>query len=246
LKRKIEILQEKKKYIAFFPDVYHFFPCSKDQAEFLEKGIALEGFQQKMDSLISLKEKELLEERQLKKNAEAKKNVEIFGKENPLILGRLIINPTSRCNLNCKYCYNYNYWKTGGMSFEIALAALDNLYRMYEAVRVIHFIGGEPLLNIQLIESVCSWISQRFQEKFIKILPVFAVVTNGTVADPHIIETLKKFKIQVVVSVDGGQEVNDVNRVYPNGKGSYHTIYKNFHRFAKAGLEPKIQVTYNK
>lgn len=236
MNRDMVILKENENYIAFFPGIYHFFPCTKLQSDFLQNGhkqitenrqyqgdktLSIREFYQKVDIFIKTKADELDNERRIRKNSQAQKDLEIFGKESVRILGRLIMNPSSTCNLMCRYCYAQNYLNgetCRHMSIETARAALENFYRQYDAVRVIHFLGGEPLLNIDVIKYVCSWITKRFKRGIIKMLPVFAIITNGTIVSEEIIKTIKKFKIQVVVSIDGPSDINDKNRVFKMGK----------------------------
>ena len=76
---------------------------------------------------------------------------------------------TKDCQLACKYCYLPG--KTAGkrMSWDTAKAAVDFLLaqtsREFDTESVVFdFIGGEPLLEIDLIDRVCDYIKRRMFE----------------------------------------------------------------------------------
>ena len=69
---------------------------------------------------------------------------------------------TKDCQLACKYCYLVGKNSKERMSFEIAKQAVDyilhdNRLKKYEGV-VWDFIGGEPFLEIDLIDRICDYI----------------------------------------------------------------------------------------
>ena len=62
---------------------------------------------------------------------------------------------TEDCNLNCTYCYLPGKNKKNRMSFEIARKAIDyvlaNESAFPEPHLLLDFIGGEPIMEIDLI-----------------------------------------------------------------------------------------------
>lgn len=69
---------------------------------------------------------------------------------------------TEDCNLRCTYCYQHNKSKRK-MSFETGKKCIDTLFAEDEAnstyinsqdaeIIVLDFIGGEPMLEIELID----------------------------------------------------------------------------------------------
>ena len=73
---------------------------------------------------------------------------------------------TKDCQLACKYCYLVGKNEKERMSFEVAKAAIDYVLDRetdsnfsYESV-VWDFIGGEPFLEIDLIDKICDYIKQ--------------------------------------------------------------------------------------
>lgn len=69
---------------------------------------------------------------------------------------------TQECNLRCKYCYMVDKQSEHRMSFETAKKAVDyfidnkeNLFN--DDYVILAFIGGEPLIEIDLIDKVVDY-----------------------------------------------------------------------------------------
>ncbi len=167
--------------------------------------------------------------------------------EDKLNLIRILV--TNNCNLKCKYCYaldgNYGQ-KITYMSKYIADKVCKYIHDNYKFVREINFFGGEPMLNIEVIEYICNKIVHQYHISSRKI-PTFSVVTNGTVMSEKILEVIKKYKINVTVSLDYPDElVNDDNRIYSNGTGTFKIIDKNINKLIKETDSLfAIEATYN-
>ena len=92
---------------------------------------------------------------------------------------------TKDCQLACKYCYLVGKNSQERMTFNIAKKAVDYIlsnrdYLINDSV-VWDFIGGEPLLEIDLIDSICDYIKEQM---YIKQHPWFnayrfSISTNG-------------------------------------------------------------------
>ena len=76
------------------------------------------------------------------------------------------------CSLRCTYCYQGCKSKKA-MTWEVAKKCVDLLYRMWDEDDktafinkdtrqiILDFIGGEPLLNIEVIDDVCTYFMDR-------------------------------------------------------------------------------------
>ena len=76
---------------------------------------------------------------------------------------------TKDCQLVCKYCYLVGKNSKERMSFETAKKSIDYLlsspkHSNEEAV-VFEFIGGEPFLEIDLIDQICDYIKTQLYIK---------------------------------------------------------------------------------
>lgn len=118
---------------------------------------------------------------------------------------------THNCNLSCVYCYEHNKMTKKRMSIEIAKRELSYYLTNgeYEDIHI-SFIGGEPLLEFDLIRELCEWVwSKQWNKRYL-----FYATTNGTVMT----EDMKKWFIQhkrmfwLGLSLDGRKETHDMNR----------------------------------
>ncbi|MPN48827.1 hypothetical protein SDC9_196439 [bioreactor metagenome] len=111
----------------------------------------------------------------IKANRERKNNYNI----NILDIDTIRINISNACNLACKYCYanGGNYTKPNSlMSKKVAKDIVTFIKNNLNHIETIFFFGGEPLLNIDIIEYICS----EFKDK------KFKLITNGTLINDKI------------------------------------------------------------
>ena len=104
-------------------------------------------------------------------------------------LNRLILHLSNDCNLRCVYCYaNGGHYRTERdlMSKEMLDRIIDVIYREYEHVDRIQFFGGEPLLNMELIDHGCRRMREIEQSRGTDI--DFGIVVNGTLINDRFIE----------------------------------------------------------
>lgn len=136
----------------------------------------------------------------------------------------LIIKPTRKCNLRCSYCHD---WRSRGpkISFEV-LANLTAKALAPNKYRLVNFIwhGGEPLLlGIDFFKKALS-----LQEAFINDnqYVMNSIQTNGTLLNEEWCEFFRRNRFNVGVSIDGPEEIHNLNRSYMTGKGSFQDIVK--------------------
>lgn len=141
------------------------------------------------------------------------------------------------CNLNCIYCYGQggSYGRNRElMPYITAKKAVDLLVNESGDAKelLIVFFGGEPLLNFSVIKQVVQYCDD-LREKINKSFS-FSITTNGTIMDDEIYSFIKNNKISVMLSMDGGKELQDYYRCYENGKGSFEQVSKNIEKFKSA------------
>lgn len=144
-------------------------------------------------------------------------------------LGRITLHVSNDCNLRCKYCFakGGSYQQPCGMmNIETAKSFVDFCVNCFDKIDQIVFFGGEPMLNPPIMKFVCDKFYEYFESGKSSFIPDFGIITNGTILTDEILQFVKKYISVVTVSIDGPKEINDVNRVYKNGKGSYENISK--------------------
>lgn len=94
---------------------------------------------------------------------------------------------------------------------------------------VVSFYGGEPLLNMKLLEFCVNYISKNVDGKKI----IYTITTNGTLLNQQIMEFLSSNRFHTMISLDGAKEEHDLNRKFKSGEGSFDIIMKNINIFKK-------------
>jgi len=139
---------------------------------------------------------------------------------------RITLCVSNDCNLRCKYCYAQggNYGKERQlMNKETAISFVNFCYKEFTDINEILFFGGEPMLNWKIINLICSL----FRDKRIEggnLNPKFSIITNGTCISESIIKLINEYISKITISIDGSKEINDSNRVFKSGKGTYDKI----------------------
>ncbi len=157
---------------------------------------------------------------------------------------------TQNCNLACKYCYVTHKNAHGRMSFDTARRAVDFfLSQDFPQDSVVwDFIGGEPLLEIQLIDQICDYIkveSYRRNHKW-KDRYLINMSTNGVLYDSKPVQTFiakNREKVNFGLTIDGIKAKHDANRVYPDGSGSYEDVIRSVRLWSQQFPEAVTKVT---
>lgn len=148
----------------------------------------------------------------------------------------ILLVVTERCNLTCRYCYEFN--KTGKrMNFETAKRIIDHELEAVEGTEqkvVIQFFGGECMLEFDLIKEIYDYVKGLNIPNF----DCFFAVTNGTMLTSEMKNWLDKHKEDFIcgLSLDGTKEVHDYNR-----SNSYDLI--DFDFFINTWPKQKVKMT---
>ena len=142
---------------------------------------------------------------------------------------------TEDCNLRCKYCYITHKASNAKMSLVVAQKFID--YVLSEFIKkqkavVLVFIGGEPLLEVDLFDQICDYFKIKAFEKNDDWCWNYriSISTNGiNYSDSNVQSFIAKNrgKLSIGISVDGTKEKHDSQRIFPDGSGSYEIIDKN-------------------
>ena len=166
--------------------------------------------------------------------------VQAWRHENAKVLTFVV---TQDCNLRCKYCYMTSKQSEHKMTFDIAKKAIDYFLDQKNQLfdddyLIMEFIGGEPLLEINLIDQIVDYFKVRI---YAENCPWFgryriAISTNGILYSTEKVQRFidkNKNSLSIGISIDGTKEKHDLQRVYPNGKGSYDDVVRNIRLWKK-------------
>ena len=147
---------------------------------------------------------------------------------------------TTACNARCFYCFEAGI-KKAAMTEQTALntAAYIAAHRGGKPVRVAWF-GGEPLLNIRVIDIITDCLRQRDVEFR------SSMSTNGYLFDEALARRVKDdWKMEMVqITLDGTEEVYNARKAYVHPEGSpYQRVLKNIGLLLDEGV--RVQVRLN-
>ncbi len=162
---------------------------------------------------------------------------------------------TEDCQLECKYCYLVGKNKSGKMEFEVARKAIDYLLGEREFITessvVLDFIGGEPFIEIDLIDKICDYFKLKAYELNHPWFNSFrfSFSTNGLMySDKRVQDFISKnrYHLSIQITIDGTKVKHNLQRVYPNGKGSYDNVLKNIPLWLKQFPDSSTKVTISR
>lgn len=149
---------------------------------------------------------------------------------------------TKDCQLACKYCYLVGKNDKERMEWPIAKRAIDYILSheadFSEASVTWDFIGGEPFLEIGLIDRICDYIKTelyRLNHHWFGSYR-FSFSTNGINYDsPQVQKFIEKniTHLSIGITIDGTRQKHDLNRIWKKTKleepdtGSYDHVVKN-------------------
>lgn len=144
---------------------------------------------------------------------------------------------TKDCQLACKYCYLVGKNINERMPFAVAKQAIDYILdnpKMFNDGSVVwDFIGGEPFLEIDLIDQICDYIKLQLFERNHHWFNSyrFSFSTNGiNYHEKKVQDFIAKNRehLSIGITIDGTEKKHDLNRVYKiTEKGSYKDVVKN-------------------
>ena len=161
---------------------------------------------------------------------------------------------TKDCQLACKYCYLVGKNSKERMTYEVAKQAIDYILSHEEDMReesvIWDFIGGEPFLEIGLIDKICDYLKVemfRRQHHWFNSYR-FSFSTNGINYHTPAVQAFIKKNIEhlsIGITIDGTELKHDLNRVYKgDGRGSYKDVVRNIplwlEQFPNAGTKVTI------
>lgn len=166
------------------------------------------------------------------------------GEPNSIQCLQIVYKIAERCNLNCSYCYYYNMGDRTALNRPALASAAgtarlaDWLARGCEELSIpevlVSFHGGEPML-MRAVEfaRTCDLL-------FRTIAPVaelrFSIQTNGTLLTEGWLEALKRFQVNVGVSIDGRRADHDRFRLDHQARSSFEATETTIKRLIDASV----------
>jgi uncharacterized protein len=140
------------------------------------------------------------------------------------------------CNIGCQYCYQHPQRDAGNFAKSYDLEAMKAAI-LRDGSPFILF-GGEPLLMAEDdLEALWSWGLERFGHN--------GVQTNGTLINERHIELFKRYKVEVGISVDGPDTLNDVRWAgsLERTRRTTEKTHAAIERLCQEGIPPSLIIT---
>lgn len=141
------------------------------------------------------------------------------------------------CNLRCRYCYSGEK-SARAMPREVAERAIDLALSRDPLGLELSFFGGEPLLQMGLIEHATGYAEKRLRELAPQSELVLHLNTNATLVNDRVTAWIRRHRVKsVFVSLDGPASVHDRYRLDVAGQGSHRAAKQGLLQLAAAGAE---------
>ena len=130
---------------------------------------------------------------------------------------------TKDCQLACKYCYLVGKNTKERMTWEVAKEAIDYILDREKEFReesvIWDFIGGEPFLEIELIDKICDYLKTEMYRREHHWFNSyrFSFSTNGI---NYHTEKVQRFieknhnHLSIGITIDGTKRKHDLNRIW--------------------------------
>lgn len=149
----------------------------------------------------------------------------------------IIIYLTYKCNLSCDYCF---IKKTNAvMNSKILRKILNWFIKQAGNIKKIDFMGGEPLLCVDLLVGIRGYLNKINKDN--KKIIIRDVPTNGTIINEKIIRLLKKEGIELAFSLDG-KEISH-NSYRTKNRAIFNKIISNIEFYTQNYVLPRINLT---
>jgi uncharacterized protein len=148
----------------------------------------------------------------------------------------VMIIPTLGCPSKCAYCWSSEVGSPV-MSIETVKSIVAWLKDFRNDPVTFTFHGGEPLLaGAEFYQQALPLLTNELRD----LEPNFALQTNLWKLTPDLAEILAKYKIPIGSSLDGPQELNDLQR----SEGYYERTMRGYELAKKHGLQVQFICTF--
>lgn len=143
------------------------------------------------------------------------------------VVKALCLHIAHDCNLRCRYCFastgDFGTKRTL-MPAEVGKRAIDFLIEASGSRKnlEIDFFGGEPLMNFGVVKEITAYAEEKGIEHGKNFR--FTITTNALLLNEENKKYINEHMGNVVLSIDGREEVNDRMRPRVDGSGTYNSV----------------------
>lgn len=154
---------------------------------------------------------------------------------------RITLKTTNNCNFLCKYCYQPHKIKTlTNDNIQSILKFISNELKNGKDRVLMHYFGGEPLLNFNAILQIDKYLREN------NINNKSSMTTNGYLLNNDIIMAIKDTNIKTLqITVDGTKETHNNTRPLKDGSQTFDVIINNIKNVLELTDDVKIILRFN-
>ena len=158
----------------------------------------------------------------------------------------LVVTITSKCNLNCAYCFENGIERTHmSESTMVELVKNIELYISNHDILDINCVlfGGEPLLNQNVLLGFCNGLQDICTKHHLTYSSMLC--TNGLICEDSLLKQLYELGVNSVqITLDGSETINNIRRVSKTDTTNvYNTILCNLPVFSD--IFDEVFIKYN-
>src|SRR3954454_3780233 len=138
----------------------------------------------------------------------------------------VVLQPTSLCNLNCRYCYVPERMNASVMDDQTLELAIGKVLRSSLTAPSVEFLwhAGEPLtVGMGFYRRACDFVKMHNQRQ-LRVRQT--IQTNATLIDRDWCQFFADEKFGLGVSVDGPEFLHDKQRSNWSGRGSHKKVMR--------------------
>jgi uncharacterized protein len=152
----------------------------------------------------------------------------------------LVVQPTPFCNIDCSYCYLPDRSSKKRLSFENAQTIFKKVLAfptIGDSITIVWHAGEPLVLPVSYYERMFQLIGE-VAPRHLQVRHSFQ--TNGTLITDEWCDFIKRWRLNVGVSIDGPAEIHDLNRKQRNGAGSFERAYKGLRKLQDAKIPSHV------
>lgn len=157
---------------------------------------------------------------------------DLEGPRQPHFVNSLMLMCTYRCQLSCDYCEIKR--SLSSMSVSVLRRAVDLLLTTQKTDCQLRFWGGEPLLQWDFIKYAIAYAHKQSLKRRKKL--TFMITTNGLLLNEEKLRFLKKYPVEVMLSLDGGRRSTLRHRRALNQKDYFETLLTHVRHLQMSGI----------
>jgi uncharacterized protein len=157
----------------------------------------------------------------------------------------VMISLSNSCNLRCVYCYAETGGKSQTLSWKNIVQTISQLFRyavefQRETVEICFHGTGETFVKWNVLVKAVN-LAKTIKPQNIDL--DFSVVTNGTLINDKRAVFLAENNFFVTLSLDGLEDIQNLQRPKINGKGSFDDAITGLKALLNAGVQVGIRTT---